>query len=105
MSKELLEILFTNIVKNSILYTTDNKVSVDTEIIENHYVITITNKGHIEKEDINRLFNSFYRGSNKEEGSGLGLYIVKQICNLYNYEYKIFNDNDYVKTKIKIKCH
>ena len=105
MSKELLEILFTNIVKNSILYTTDKKVSVDTEIIEDLYVITITNKGHIEKEDANQLFNSFYRGNSEEEGTGLGLYIVKQICNLYNYEYKIFNDNDYVKTKIKIKCH
>lgn len=105
MSEELLEIVFTNLVKNSILYTQDKKVSIDTEIIQDEYIITVSNKGHIDHEDTNKLFDSYTRGKHKEEGSGLGLYIVKQICNLYGYEYKIFNNNDRVITKIKIKCH
>ncbi len=106
INDELLDMLFSNIVKNAILYTKNNKVQINTESLNNHYIITVKNKGHINQEDLDSIFDSYYRSKNEStEGSGLGLYIVKQICTLYKYEYKIYNDNQSVVTKIKIKCH
>lgn len=105
ISEELLDILFTNLLKNAILYTDDKLVKVDTSVENEYYLIEVRNKGHIKETDIEKIFDSFYQIKKTKEGSGLGLYIVKQICNLYHYEYKMYNDNSEVVTKIKIKCH
>jgi two-component system sensor histidine kinase VanS len=106
MSEELLGILITNLVKNAILYSDDKFVYVDGAIENNYYTLTVKNKGFIPEDQIDKLFNSFYRIQKQKEkttGSGLGLFIVKQICDLYGYSYKLFNDNGYVTTKIQIK--
>ena len=105
MSDELLGILITNLVKNAILYSDDKYVYVDGTIENNLYTLTVRNKGFIPEDQIDQLFNSFYRikkQNEKSSGSGLGLFIVKQICDLYGYTYKLFNDNGYVTTKIQI---
>ena len=106
MSEELLGILITNLVKNAILYSDDKFVYVDGAIENNYYTLTVKNKGFIPEDQIDKLFTSFYRIQKQKEktsGSGLGLFIVKQICDLYGYSYKLFNDNGYVTTKIQIK--
>lgn len=105
LSEELLVILVSNLVKNAILYSESKIVQVDGSIENNKYVLTIKNKGHIPDEALDKIFDSFYRPSHQKDkvnGSGLGLSIVKQICELYHYTYKIFNDNDTVITKIEI---
>ena len=99
-------ILVTNLVKNAIIYTTDNTVHIETEIENDTYVFKVLNKGHISDKDIEKIFDSFYRADNvriNKDGQGLGLFIVKQICTLYGFTYKIFNDNGYVTTKINLK--
>jgi K+-sensing histidine kinase KdpD len=106
MSEELLGILITNLVKNAILYSDDKFVYVDGNVENSLYTLIVKNKGFIPEDQIDKLFNSFYRIQNQKErtsGSGLGLFIVKQICDLYGYSYKLFNDNGYVTTKIQIK--
>lgn len=106
MSGELLLILVTNLVKNAILYTDDNQVTIESEILADDFVFIVKNKGEIPEAALDKIFDSFYRfdthDSNKG-GSGLGLFIVKQICNLYGFPYKIFNDNGYVVAKVQIK--
>ncbi|MCU0104941.1 HAMP domain-containing histidine kinase [Acholeplasma vituli] len=105
MSEELLSILLTNIVKNALLYTTNAMVKVTGEQRGTHYVLSVRNAGHIPEAEIEKLFNSFYRmNTQSEKGSGLGLFIVKQICELYGYTYTLFNDGDDVVIKIHINC-
>jgi two-component system, OmpR family, phosphate regulon sensor histidine kinase PhoR len=75
-----------NLVENSIKY---GKIGGSTEIgieesINNKILITISDNGEgIEKQNIPRLFERFYRvdksGARSEGGSGLGLAIVKHI--------------------------
>jgi two-component system sensor histidine kinase VanS len=106
INDELLIILVQNIVKNAILYTTNYQVLLTTEVFQGEYNIIVKNKGMIKKTDLDKIFESFYRADSldlNESGSGLGLFIVKQICDIYGYNYKIFNDNGFVTTKVKIK--
>ena len=106
INDELLIILVQNIVKNAILYTTNYQVLLTTEVFQGEYIVTVKNKGIIKKTDLDKIFESFYRADSldlNESGSGLGLFIVKQICDIYGYNYKIFNDNGFVTTKVKIK--
>ena len=84
--KERIQQVLTNLMVNSIKYgkkggTTE--ISIE-NLIKNKVIIRVTDNGEgIEKENIPRLFERFYRvdksGSRKEGGSGLGLSIVKHI--------------------------
>jgi two-component system, OmpR family, sensor histidine kinase VanS len=106
INQELLLILSTNLTKNAILYSTDKHVDVEGSIVGDEFVFTVRNKGEIPEAALDKLFDSFYRinpNEHKKSGSGLGLFIVKQICELYGYPYKIFNDNGYVVAKIQMK--
>jgi len=83
--------VISNLVVNSIKYgkkggTTE--VSIE-NLIKNKVIIRVSDNGEgIEKVNIPRLFERFYRvdksGSRKEGGSGLGLSIVKHILEAHN---------------------
>jgi len=106
INEELLSILLSNLVKNALIYGTDNTVSIEGTTQGNDYTFSIKNKGVIKQEDLQKIFESFYRSDSlqlNKNGTGLGLFIVKQICDIYNYSYKIFNDNGYVVAKITLK--
>lgn len=103
MSEELLSILSTNLIKNALLYTTEPLVKVEGVIRGEQFLLSIRNQGFIPESEIGKLFDSFYRlNTQAEKGSGLGLFIVKQICELYGYPYKLFNDSGDVVFKVLI---
>lgn len=105
-SEELFIILASNLIKNAITYTADNSISIDTSL-ENHiWTLVVRNKGEIPYEDLERIFEPYYRVNqiaSNPKGTGLGLFIVKQICEIYGCGYKLFNDNGYVVAKVEIK--
>ncbi|GAQ48189.1 two-component system sensor histidine kinase [Flavobacterium psychrophilum] len=88
---EKIQQVVTNLVENSIKY---GKIGGSTEIgveevINNKILINVKDNGEgIEKQNISRLFERFYRvdksGSRSEGGSGLGLAIVKHIIEAHN---------------------
>ena len=103
MSEELLGILSTNVIKNALLYAAEPIVTVEGIIKGDAFLLSVKNKGFIPEVEINKLFESFYRlNKESEKGSGLGLFIVKQICDLYGYPYKLFNDSGDVVFKVLI---
>jgi signal transduction histidine kinase len=80
-----LEELYSNILLNSVKYTPpDGQIELSVKV-HNEYVVTeISDSGiGIPKEDLDRVFDEFYRSSNVPKdiktGSGLGLSIAKQI--------------------------
>ena len=89
--RDRIQQVVSNLIVNSIKYgkkggTTE--VSIE-NLIKNKAIVRITDNGEgIEKENIPRLFERFYRvdksGSRKEGGSGLGLSIVKHIIEAHN---------------------
>lgn len=87
VSADLLKIeqVLNNLLGNAVKFSyfqTDIVVLISTE--GNDCLMSIENKGDgINPEDIDKLFKPFqkiaFHGTNNESGSGLGLFIVKQI--------------------------
>ncbi len=78
-----LETVFSNLIENAIKYNKLNgEVSVSLSRVKNVVVVKIEDTGiGIENEDLDKVFDSFYRAdkSRSSKGHGLGLTIAKEI--------------------------
>lgn len=83
--QKLLRIIFQNYISNSIKYTHENgKVAVSLKVVNNDVVFSVSNNGDpIPEAEQSKIFQKMFRASNAPEqdpgGTGLGLYLVKQI--------------------------
>lgn len=71
-----------NVMENAIKYGDGKSIKINFKEEEECKLISVTNTGcELKEEDLPHIFDSFYRGSNSKEkdGSGLGLYICKQL--------------------------
>lgn len=84
-----INIIFHNLLSNAIkyqnLYINNAFVSIDiaSDWREAHIIIADNGKG-IEQEHLNKIFDMFFKASSDSYGSGLGLYITKQIVEKLN---------------------
>lgn len=84
-----------NLINNSNKYA-KTKIDINLNIKDNDLQLSIKDYGPgINDEDMPFIFDKFYRGknSNNEQGSGLGLYIVKYIIDSFNGSILLRNDN------------
>ncbi|MFP4608945.1 MAG: ATP-binding protein [Candidatus Natronoplasma sp.] len=79
----LLEELFSNILENSIKHSNSEKINISSKKNDGMYVISIDDDGKgISDQDKEKIFEKgFKKGENS--GSGLGMYLVKRITNMY----------------------
>ncbi|RED61812.1 sensor histidine kinase [Cohnella lupini] len=83
--REMLEKALNNLMHNAIMYTNPGESVLIRQAVHADYLtIEIINTGaHIDERQIGRVFEPFYRIDNSRNrntgGSGLGLYITKQI--------------------------
>lgn len=75
--------IFRNIISNAIKYrkpyTAQSFLSIDIQVTPEYANITFTDNGiGIKEEYLNKVFGMFVRATERSDGSGLGLYIVKQ---------------------------
>ncbi len=78
-----LKVILNNLIGNSIKYSDPEKdnqfISVKTASKPDHVRIFIEDNGvGISQEHHSKIFDMFYRASEKSQGSGLGLYIVRE---------------------------
>lgn len=98
--KERIQQVLANLIVNSIKYGREKgttEVSIE-NLIKNKVIVRVTDNGEgIEKKDLSRIFERFYRvdksGSRKEGGSGLGLSIVKHIIEAHRE--KIYVESEF----------
>ncbi len=89
VDEKLIHRVIANIVENAIKYTPEkSSIDIKTEDDENWVYIFITDNGPgIPQEDVEHIFDKFYRvkndDSHKIKGSGLGLYLVKYFVELH----------------------
>lgn len=84
----LIEVL-QNSIENAIKYGDGDKIWLETEREDEEYRIWICNTGcKLPDKELPHIFDSFFRGSNveKKPGSGLGLYICRQLMHLMEGE-------------------
>ena len=78
--------MFQNLVSNAIDYSPENtEVTVNLEKVDGFIKASVSNKGPaIPDDEKPRIFERFYRGESvrkmKQEGTGLGLYVVKAVA-------------------------
>lgn len=82
--------LFDNLINNAIKYGAEGKL-IRVELVRDHeqVVIRVINYGYvIPQEDLNKIFNKFYRveqsRSENTGGTGLGLAIVKNVVDMHH---------------------
>lgn len=88
----LLEVLFRNLVDNSIRYSGEHsEIQVSVTQDRNGLKVSVSDTGpEIPPEICARIFEQFYRGySEKGDGAGLGMSICKDIATLHNATIKI----------------
>lgn len=96
-----------NLIDNAQKYTPHGFVEVRIEKQADHMILRVVDSGMgISEEDKQRLFQKFSRGSRAEEafpnGSGLGLYIAKQIIEGHKGNIDVFSEGQGKGTTISI---
>jgi signal transduction histidine kinase len=98
--------VFDNIISNAEKYSIKpSDIIVKAENNLDHVCISISNKGeHIEQDNLNKIFEKFYRvdisRSSSIEGSGLGLAISKKIIKLHGGQIWAECDSDIVTINV-----
>ena len=85
--RDLLSLAVYNLVENALKYSSPND-SVEVRALEDGKAVLVEvadSGGGIASEDLSRIFEELYRGSNARstEGSGLGLALVNRIISLH----------------------
>jgi signal transduction histidine kinase len=86
-NKSLLTIALNNIIGNAFKFSGNKRVQCDLYADEKCIIIKIIDSGiGIMADELDKVFNSFYRGTNVKayHGNGIGLYVTNKIINLFN---------------------
>ena len=78
-----LKIIFNNLISNALRYSSGNpdaEISIHILISKHEAKITVRDNGQgIPSKHLDKIFEMFYRATERSSGSGLGLYIVKEM--------------------------
>lgn len=95
-----------NIIENAIKYGDGQRISITFDREDGCQLITVTNSGSgIKHEEMIHIFDSFYRGSNASDrqGSGLGLYICRQLMNNMNGDIFASQEDDVFSITVVVR--
>lgn len=102
-----LDIVMNNLLSNAIKYHTSDHINPYVNIIikqiETGIIINIEDNGKgIAQEHLSKIFDMFYRADNSSEGSGIGLYIVRETVQKMGGQIKVSSLQG-VGTKFEIR--
>ena len=92
----MLKIALKNIIDNACKYS-EKEVDITLNRKDQHLVLEIKDQGiGIPPEEIEHIFQSFYRGSNTHDyaGQGIGLSLTLKIVSAYNARLEISSENE-----------
>ncbi len=81
-AEKVLTILFTNLLRNAFRYTPSGLISIRID----KYQVSLSDTGiGMEQHQLEKVFDPFYRANTDGSGYGLGLTIVKRLCNQFGW--------------------
>ena len=83
--KDAIEKIVTNLISNAIKYTPrDGKIDCNVEVTNDELYFEIKNTGRgISKEELRHIFQRFYQTSEQNQGTGIGLALVKELVEFH----------------------
>lgn len=96
----LISIVIGNLISNALKYSNENgEISIDLSNDDSTIIVSIFDNGiGISKENINKVFDPFFRSEPNDhpevKGTGLGLSIVRRICILLDIDIKISSEEN-----------
>jgi len=96
--EQFLSIVFSNLIENALKYSPEHsEIRIEIKKENNRTIVLVKDEGAgIHDKEKQKVFEKFYRVGNEEtrsaKGTGLGLYIVKNLCALHNIQIGI-SDN------------
>jgi signal transduction histidine kinase len=93
----LLNAIIQNLIENAIKYSRGERpfVKLDVSELENSITLTVSDNGQgIPHDQQDRIFDIFYRATQKAEGSGLGLYILKRSVQRLKGSIEVYSELD-----------
>lgn len=100
-----MELALVNIIQNSIKYSDNKEVLVTLSVSEKDFFIEISDQGiGIPKEDMQYIFEPFFRGRNTTpyKGHGIGLPLAARIVKLHGGDINIFSKTN-AGTKVTLR--
>lgn len=94
-NESLLKVLFINLLDNACKFSADNTAVVRIGFNNHHMQVHVRNNGQaIPTDELEKIFEPFYRGRNglQVRGHGLGLSICKKIVQLHEGELQVQSD-------------
>lgn len=98
IDKDLYPSILINLIENAIKYSYDDiTIAVTLASFHKKPLLQITDQGSgISDEDKQKVFQKFFRAGNentrKAKGTGIGLFIVKHICDLHQAKITVLNN-------------
>jgi len=83
--------VFKNLFANAVKFTDNGSITIEAEKKKDHILISLNDTGvGVSKDELKKIFNKFYQAytgdDRKNEGTGLGLFICKEIVQKHNGE-------------------
>ena len=91
-NKEKITLLFDNLLSNAIKYNSKDGM-IEILLEENKFMIKDSGKG-INIKDLNKIYERYTRYSTDSGGFGIGLFLVKKICDEYHIDIDIKTDSN-----------
>jgi signal transduction histidine kinase len=88
---QLLKTAFVNLMENGCKFSENHAVKVSLHFEKDHIEVQFSNKGKMEKSEIDLIFEPFYRSQNTAniKGYGVGLSLVNRIVKLHGGNIKV----------------
>lgn len=95
--KNRLKQVFINVIDNALKYTSENGgISVSVVEKENGILVSVTDNGcGIPKDDLPKVKEKFYKASNSQRGSGIGLAVADEIIQMHGGTLEIVSEEGF----------
>lgn len=92
MNASLAEILIANLLRNALFH---NIKAGNIRVQLKNNCLNVENTSNLGQLDSSLIFESFYKSDQNEKNTGLGLSIVKAICDLYKFDIQYYYTDAY----------
>ncbi len=105
--KDVIEKIVSNLLSNALKYgDTNESIRFASKIVDGNLQLSVSNNNsHLTSQDLPKLFERFYQTNTSNDGTGIGLALVKELVQLYEGKIATNLDNRELRFKVTLPLH